>query len=70
MWKQTRHALEFFETRLPYWEMRPAGNLTTTPNTYCFAKPGNVYVLYVAKGTFDDHQNLSLMLGSRQASSA
>ncbi len=44
--------------------MNPAGNLTTTPNTYCFAKPGNVYVLYVAKGTFSDHQTLSLDLGA------
>jgi hypothetical protein len=38
--------LEFFQQHLPYWEMWPANDLTTTPNVYVFAKEGEIYVVY------------------------
>lgn len=46
MWKQTKHAVEFFETHLPYWEMSPA-DAVSEDGVDCFAKPGEVYVAYI-----------------------
>lgn len=46
LWDQTRFALEFFQQHIPYWEMWPANDLTTTPNTYVFAKEGEIYAVY------------------------
>ncbi len=50
LWRQTRHALDFFENYLPYWEMAPRGELTAATDDYCFAKPGSVYAIYVPGG--------------------
>ena len=60
LWRQTNHALDFFERNIPYWEMQPADNLTTTPNTYCFAKENQTYVLYVPGGTLAASHELTL----------
>ncbi|MCP4454475.1 MAG: DUF5060 domain-containing protein, partial [Planctomycetes bacterium] len=40
LWNQTRHALMFFQTYLPFWDMTPANRLTSTEDDYCFAKQG------------------------------
>jgi hypothetical protein len=50
MWDQTRFALEFYQTYLPFWEMLPADHLISTEDTYCFAKEGEVYAIYLRKG--------------------
>jgi hypothetical protein len=46
MWDQTRHALEFFQQHLPFWEMKAADDLTPAEDDYCLAKAGEVYVIY------------------------
>jgi hypothetical protein len=50
MWNQTRNALDFFNTYLPFWEMTAADHLITTDDTYCFAKEGEVYAIYLLNG--------------------
>jgi hypothetical protein len=50
MWDQTRHALEFFHTHLPFWEMEQYDYLTTVKDDYCFAKPDQVYAIYLPGG--------------------
>ncbi len=44
LWAQTRHALDFFENQLAYWDMRPCENTVA----YCLEKAGEVVALYVA----------------------
>jgi len=50
LWDQTRHALELFQRYLPFAEMRPADELTPRKDDYCFAKPGEVYAVYLPDG--------------------
>lgn len=50
LWDQTHIAMEFFQQHVPFAEMNSADELTTTESAYCFAKAGEVYVLYVPKG--------------------
>jgi len=50
MWDQTRYALEFFQTYLPFWEMEPADHLISVKDAYCFAKEGDVYAIYLQNG--------------------
>jgi hypothetical protein len=50
MWNQTRHALQFFHKYLPFWKMAPADELTAAPDDYCFARPGEVYAVYLPSG--------------------
>lgn len=46
MWRQTTIARKFFEEYLPYWEMEAANELTSK-ESHCFAKPGEIYAIYV-----------------------
>jgi hypothetical protein len=48
MWRQTRIALEFFHSHLPFTEMQHADPLSSAG--YCFAKPGYVYAVYLPSG--------------------
>ena len=50
MWDQTRYALEFFHKYLPFWRMAPADTLITAEKAYCFAKPGQIYAVYLPNG--------------------
>ena len=50
LWTQTRYALEFFESYLPYWEMSPCPGLLDRGDVYCAAKPGEVYAIYMPEG--------------------
>jgi len=50
MWDQTRFALNFFHTYLPFWEMLPADQLITAKENYCFAKEGEIYTVYLING--------------------
>jgi len=50
MWDQTRIALDFFRSHLPFTEMRHADSLTAAPDDYCFARPGIIYAIYLPNG--------------------
>jgi len=49
MWDQTRYAVSFFHKHLPFWEMQSADDLVNAEGAYCFAKPGEVYAIYLHK---------------------
>ncbi len=54
-WNYSRIALNFFqENSIPFWEMENAdalvGNEWNDNERYCFAKPGEVYVIYLPNG--------------------
>lgn len=54
-WEYARIALEFFkQNQVPFWEMRNAdrlvGNTANDNSRYCFAKEGEVYVVYLPTG--------------------
>jgi len=50
MWDFTRHALRFFHRHLPFAKMRHADDLTSAPDDYCLARPGEVYAIYLPEG--------------------
>ena len=60
LWDDTRHALEFFRERLPFWEMESADGLLAGADGYVFAKPGEVYAVYLPDG---DAARLALPAG-------
>jgi hypothetical protein len=54
-WDYARHALEFFAAnKIPFWEMINADELVGNPDhdnsRYCFARPGEVYLVYLPTG--------------------
>jgi hypothetical protein len=54
-WDYARIALEFFRTeKVPFWEMEPAdalvGNATHGNSRYCFARRGQLYLVYLPRG--------------------
>ena len=54
-WDYCRIALEFFrEHQIPFWEMKNAnaliGNTTTNNSRFCFAKAGELYLVYLPQG--------------------
>ena len=51
MWDQTRHALEFFQKHLPFWEMWPANGIVQDRNAFVFAKEGEIYAVYIPEPT-------------------
>ncbi len=54
MWDQTRYALEFFQNYLPFAEMAPDNSLSSNAKSYCLAKPGQVYAVYLLEGGTTD----------------
>lgn len=50
LWAQSNHAVEFFHARLPFWDMRPADDVTTDPADLVLAKPGEIYAIYSPDG--------------------
>jgi Domain of unknown function (DUF5060)/Putative collagen-binding domain of a collagenase len=54
MWDLTRYALEFFHDHLPYARMSHHDELTSAPDDYCFAWPGQVYAVYLPFGGSTD----------------
>ncbi len=50
MWDYTRHALTFFQTHLPFYEMTPADELSASETDYVFADTGRVYAVYSPAG--------------------
>ena len=54
-WNYGRIALEFFPAnQIPFWEMKNAnsliGNKKDENSKYCFAKAGEIYLVYLSKG--------------------
>jgi hypothetical protein len=47
LWELTKHAIDFFQEHLPYWEMQANHNLVDIPGGYCFQKEGEVYAIYL-----------------------
>jgi hypothetical protein len=50
LWDLTRYALEFFRDLMPFAEMDHHDELTAAPDDYCFAKPGQIYAIYLPAG--------------------
>jgi hypothetical protein len=50
MWALTRHALEFFHEHLPFAQMSHHDDLTSVRDDYCFARPGEIYAVYLPAG--------------------
>lgn len=50
-WDQCRIALEFFRMHLPFAEMASHDSLTTAPDSYCFAAPGEIYAIMLRPDT-------------------
>ena len=54
MWDLTRYALDFFRDHLPFAKMQHHDELTSAPDDYCFADPGQVYAIYLPRGGTTD----------------
>ncbi len=54
MWDLTRIALDFFHENLPFHEMKHNDDLTYNKEDYCFAKPGEIYAIYLPNGGTTD----------------
>ncbi len=56
MWAQTKHAIDFFTQHLPrpVVEFDPDDNLAAESDAWCFAKSGQVYVVYLQNGGSTD----------------
>ena len=51
-WDQGKIALDFFaDNRIPFWEMDSHDEWVLTEKDYCLAKPGEIYVFFLKKGT-------------------
>lgn len=61
-WDYVRHALHFFNARLPYWEMTPDDGLAPG-DRYALAKPGEIYAVYVPEGSPDEEVLLQVLPG-------
>jgi hypothetical protein len=53
MWKWTAAATDFFNTYIPFHEMRDADTLTTNAGDFVMADPGHYYVIYLPYGRAD-----------------
>jgi hypothetical protein len=54
-WKFCRIALELFQDqKIPFWDMSNAdvlvGNATHNNSRFCFARPGEIYLVYLPAG--------------------
>ncbi len=49
-WDQNRRALEFFENEIPFWEMESANELTKDSRSWCLAREGQIYVVFIPPG--------------------
>jgi hypothetical protein len=69
-WDYCRIALAFFrDQKIPFWEMSAANALVGNPDNdntrYCFAKPGELYVVYLADGGKAELDLTSVAAGTR-----
>ena len=64
LWEQAWYARKFLEEELPFWEMEPqdgslSGEATTWGQGHVFAKPGEVYAIYLPAANPSGTLNLS-----------
>ncbi len=57
LWDHTAVALDFFQRHVPFTKMTSDDKLLTSTNGWCFAKPGDTYVVYLF-GNSDAKLNL------------
>ena len=50
MWRQTRHALDFFEQQVPLERVRPVDGLLSAADARCLAVPGETYIVHLPRG--------------------
>lgn len=51
LWDYTRYAMDFYkDNAISFWEMKNANNLTRSEKDFVFARPGEVYVIYLPDG--------------------
>jgi hypothetical protein len=50
MWHQSKIAIDFFINHVPFAEMYAADQLVSGRENWCFAKPGDLYVIYLPEG--------------------
>lgn len=50
LWNFTRHAVDFFQTHLPFTEMKSNDGLASNGNAYVYAKEGSTYAVYLKNG--------------------
>lgn len=48
LWQDSKHAVDFFQTYVPFWQMIPDNSLVD--NGYALAQTGNIYVVYLPGG--------------------
>jgi len=48
LWEDSDHAIDFFQTYVPFWNMVPDNSLVD--NGWALAKPGDTYVVYLPNG--------------------
>ncbi|WP_088340990.1 DUF5060 domain-containing protein [Robiginitalea sediminis] len=53
-WEDAKRALDFFNTHLSFWEMESRDDLVANNASYCLAKPGNTYAVYLPNGGTDN----------------
>lgn len=59
-WDQNKHALQFFNTHIPFWEMESRDDLIVNNTiTYCLAKEDEVYTVYTETSATNLRLNLS-----------
>lgn len=59
LWARSRHALTFFHTYLPFWNMQP-DNALVGGNAWTLARPGRVYAVYFRSGVSGQPNQLDL----------
>lgn len=47
LWELTKHAMDFFQNHLPYWQMQADHSLVSPADGYCLYKPGAIYAVYI-----------------------
>lgn len=57
-WDQNRVALEFFENDLTFWKMKPSDHLTKDLRSWCMAREGEQYVVFIPPGLSTTSINL------------
>lgn len=54
VWKWTAAATDFFNTYIPFWNMKQADNLTSDNDDFVMAQEGEYYVIYAPYGEAGD----------------
>ncbi len=47
LWVQTNHAVEFFNTHIPFWKLTQCGDVMPREDVYCAKSTEDLYVFYI-----------------------